>query len=585
MEREAQIKLIQACRKGDPEALETLIREMQNPIYYQCRKMLGDEQDALDATQEVMLTVLNKLENLREPAAFWKWVHRITACYCQNQLTRGKKDLQFWEDEEGNSVLDQFEELDEQLVPDKAVDNEETRQMVVALVDALPPAQRLCVLMYYYDEMPVKEIAQALEVPENTVKSRLNYARKAIKEGVLGYERQGVKLYGLSPLPFLLYFLRQDAALCGLSQSASQALTQGVLSAAGVATGAAVGSGAAAGSAASAGAATAGSASASAAGGLLSAGVNGKAAALVLAGLVAVGGGGYLLTRPPEEPEPAPVVAVVTPSPSPELLPTPTLSAMPTPTPTPTPTVTPSSSPTVSPTVSPAVSPTLPPTPPPVATPSPSPTPPPTAAPVRTPTPAAPTPTPTPQPVQNDVGPGITLGQEIMVLSPNNSTSLSVVDTEGHRVTDGLVWENESPDLLSLNTSTQTLRSNGASGTGYINVSWNGYTSRMQVRVVPTADQINLSMLSSFCSPDTTQTVSLYVFDTSKFYGQDYTVSWSVDDPSVVRLLGETVSSKGYPSMRYTTLDYGDALITCRVTLPDGTYSEAFCSVYVYYDA
>lgn len=123
MEREAQIKLIQACRKGDPEALETLIREMQNPIYYQCRKMLGDEQDALDATQEVMLTVLNKLDNLREPAAFWKWVHRITACYCQNQLTRGKKDLQFWEDEEGNSVLDQFEELDEQLVPDKAVDN------------------------------------------------------------------------------------------------------------------------------------------------------------------------------------------------------------------------------------------------------------------------------------------------------------------------------------------------------------------------------------------------------------------------------------------------------------------------------
>ena len=64
---------------------------------------------------------------------------------------------------------------------------------------------------YYYDEMSVKEIASSLDISENTVKSRLNYARKQIKSGVENYEKHGIKLYGLSPIPFLMYFLHKSA--------------------------------------------------------------------------------------------------------------------------------------------------------------------------------------------------------------------------------------------------------------------------------------------------------------------------------------------------------------------------------------
>ena len=71
---------------------------------------------------------------------------------------------------------------------------------------------------------------------------------------------------------------------------------------------------------------------------------------------------------------------------------------------------------------------------------------------------------------------------------------------------------------------------------------------------------------------------SLYVFDSSRFYGQDYTVSWSVDDPSVISLDAPT----GAETARYYTLAPGEATITCRVTLPDGTYAENYCTIVVY---
>ena len=102
-------------------------------------------------------------------------------------------DLQLLEDEDGHSILDDIENLDQQLVPDAAFDNAETAQMIDEIVEALPEAQRMCTLLFYFDEMSVKEIANVMGTSENTVKSRLNYARRAIKERVLDYEKAGIK--------------------------------------------------------------------------------------------------------------------------------------------------------------------------------------------------------------------------------------------------------------------------------------------------------------------------------------------------------------------------------------------------------
>lgn len=252
MESNELISLVQKSKDGDMEAMEQLLRYAHTSVSYQCRKMLQHPQDAEDLTQEVLVTVFQKLETLKEPAAFNKWLHRITAGKCINAITRSHGELQFAEDEEGHSVLDALEETDEQKVPEKWLDNRETARMIDEIVNGLPEAQRMCTLMFYYSELSVKEMSEVMKVSENTVKSRLNYARKAIREKVLAYEKQGIKLYGLSPLPFLYYFLHlcKDDGEDGVAAQlmVDKILAQGTLAAAG-----AVGAVGSAGGAAAAG--------------------------------------------------------------------------------------------------------------------------------------------------------------------------------------------------------------------------------------------------------------------------------------------------------------------------------------------
>ena len=332
--------VIRRCLSGDQQAQEELVLAAQNRVYYHCRKMLKHEEDALDATQEILISMLTRLDRLQDPEAFWGWLSAMTANHCRNVLTRGRREAQIPEDDEGNSLLDAFESLDEQTVPDKALDNDETRRMIVELVDQLPPPQRQCVLMFYYEEMSVKDIAAALETSEGTVKSRLNYARKAIKSGVDAYAAQGVKLY--SALPFLVYFLQRDAGIGGLSASAAEALARSVLAGAAGTAAAGTAAAGAAGTVAPSGGAAAGTAAAS--GGTASHALSGllaHKAALGLAGLAAAGAvaGGAALYQPEPEPaeDPAPIVEVAEPQPIPEPEPPPEPEPTPGPEPEPAP--------------------------------------------------------------------------------------------------------------------------------------------------------------------------------------------------------------------------------------------------------
>lgn len=287
METEKLKELIEKCKEGDAAAMEELLCIAYGPVFYQCQRLLKNNQDAQDVTQEILLTVYTKLGNLKEPAAFWGWLKRITSTRCMNAITRVPKDLQIIEDEEGHSILDRLENEDVQQIPEEALDNAETARMIGEIVDALPDEQRICTLLYYYDEFSVKEIAGMTGVSENTVKSRLNYARKAIKERVLEYEKKGTKLYGLSPLPFLLYFLQktaeENADSAAAAKAAAEVMAKGAVpGASGAVLQAAKTTGEDVGTATTAGAAVP----------HVLGGLSLKAVAVIIAGIVAIGGVG-----------------------------------------------------------------------------------------------------------------------------------------------------------------------------------------------------------------------------------------------------------------------------------------------------
>ena len=186
MEQEKLLELIRRSRERDLDAQEDLMRAAQNRVYYHCKKMLKHEETAWDASQDVLLAMITSLDQLQEPAAFWGWVDGITADRCKHLLSTSHKERQLPEDEEGSALLESVEDLEETLAPDKGLDNEETRRMILGLVDDLPPEQRMTVRFYYYDEMTVKQIAEAMDTSEDTVKSRLNDARRSIAESIAG---------------------------------------------------------------------------------------------------------------------------------------------------------------------------------------------------------------------------------------------------------------------------------------------------------------------------------------------------------------------------------------------------------------
>jgi len=245
MEREELIRTVTAAQNGDSEALNTLFNAFYNDVYYFALKTVKDDDLACDITQETFVEIINTLEKLEEPVAFVSWMKKITYHQCTRYFKK-KKDVLVDEDEDGNTVFDTLTEERAEFIPDEALDKEDFRQTIMSMIDKLSDEQRAAVMMYYFDELTVKQIADIQDVSEGTVKSRLSYARKSIKGSVEEYEKKNnVKLHSFAFLPLLLWLFRGYFAET-MSTASAQTVAAGVSSATGAAISVSAGTGAAA---------------------------------------------------------------------------------------------------------------------------------------------------------------------------------------------------------------------------------------------------------------------------------------------------------------------------------------------------
>lgn len=234
MEQERLIRLVTAAQGGDSEAMNELFNACYNDVYYFALKTVKNEEIACDITQETFVVVITSLKELKQPGAFLAWIRQITYSQCTRYF-RKKKDVQAEEDEDGNSVFDLMAEERAEFIPDEALDQEDFRKTILGMLDELSEEQRAATMLYYYDELSVKQIAQIQGVSEGTVKSRLNYARKSIKASVDSYEKKnGVKLHCAGVLPLLLWIFAgaEDAVM---SVSAAETVAVGVTASTGTA--------------------------------------------------------------------------------------------------------------------------------------------------------------------------------------------------------------------------------------------------------------------------------------------------------------------------------------------------------------
>ncbi len=245
MEREKLIATVTAAQSGDSEALNELFNAFYNDVYYFALKTVKDDDLACDITQETFVEIINTIGDLHEPAAFVKWMKQITYHQCTRYFKK-KKDVLVDEDEEGNTIFDTLAEDKTEFIPDEALDQQDFRDTILAMLDELSEEQRSATMLYYYDELSVKQIAEIQNVSEGTVKSRLNYARKSIKNSVETYEKKnGVKLHCAGVLPLLLWLLSQTGKET-MPAAAANAVAGGVTAATGVTVSAAAAAGGAA---------------------------------------------------------------------------------------------------------------------------------------------------------------------------------------------------------------------------------------------------------------------------------------------------------------------------------------------------
>ena len=207
MERDLLISLVTKAQKGDSAAMDELFAHFYNDVYYFALKTVTDSDIACDITQETFLEIIHTIGNLREPAAFVTWMKQITYHQCTRYF-RKKKDVLVEEDEDGNTIFDNLADESEGSIPSEVYEKEDFRNTILGIINELTEEQRSAVMMYYFDELTVGQIAQIQGVSEGTVKSRLNYARKAIKKSVEAYEKKhNIRLHSFSFLPlFLLFF-------------------------------------------------------------------------------------------------------------------------------------------------------------------------------------------------------------------------------------------------------------------------------------------------------------------------------------------------------------------------------------------
>ena len=210
-EQSVTARLIEQSLSGDKQASSDLISYVYQDMYNIALAISHNAADASDAVQNACIKILSNLANLQNPDSFRPWCKTIVRTETIDLLNKNyrKNDIFFTDLENQEDGL-MYDPEDERIGyrPDLQLDNDTRREIIMNIMGQLSEDQRIVAMMYFYDQMKMKDIAAELGIPESTVVGRLQRAKSAIKTSVSDLQaRDDIKLYNMSPLPFFIYLL------------------------------------------------------------------------------------------------------------------------------------------------------------------------------------------------------------------------------------------------------------------------------------------------------------------------------------------------------------------------------------------
>lgn len=166
--------------EGDVDAFNELVNRHHAKIYALAFRMLGNSEDAEDATQESFMQAYKSINSFAFRSQFGTWLYRVALNTCNQYIRKSETQNRLLNTyTEGTDVRDLTEEHQ---IPEKQVIKTEQQQHLHDAIDRLPPKQRAVVTLHYMQHLKYQEIAEVLNCSLGTVCSRLNQAMKNLKK-------------------------------------------------------------------------------------------------------------------------------------------------------------------------------------------------------------------------------------------------------------------------------------------------------------------------------------------------------------------------------------------------------------------
>lgn len=181
----ADLALVKRVQQGDRSAFDLLVLKYQHRILKLIMRYVRDPSEAMDVAQDAFLKAYRAAPSFRGDSAFYTWLYRIAINTAKNHLvSMSRRAAQFEfdiQDQDQQEALSKLQELD---TPEGLAMSDELRATVNRAINELPEDLRTAILLREMDGMSYEEIAQTMECPVGTVRSRIFRAREAIDKSI-----------------------------------------------------------------------------------------------------------------------------------------------------------------------------------------------------------------------------------------------------------------------------------------------------------------------------------------------------------------------------------------------------------------
>jgi len=176
-------ELVRRVQQGDKSAFDLLVIKYQHRIIQLVNRYIKDPSEAQDVAQEAFIKAYRALGNFRGDSAFYTWLYRIAINTAKNYLvSRSRRHSDYHLDIQDAEQVGNAPQLQGMDSPDYLLMNDEIITVIKSAIEKLPEEMRIAIMLREFEGMSYEEIAQAMDCPVGTVRSRIFRAREAIDE-------------------------------------------------------------------------------------------------------------------------------------------------------------------------------------------------------------------------------------------------------------------------------------------------------------------------------------------------------------------------------------------------------------------